>query len=216
MAEHWDSYWEKDENLDYWQKPADSVIGLTNSLKKPPVRDVLDLGCGIGRHALYFAQAGFKVTAVDSSAQALAVLRDQADRKRLDIDIRQDDYLQDLFPANSFDLVLSYNVIYHGYRETLIKAIDQVYSWLRPQGIFFFTGPTRQDAKYGNGEKVAPDTYRPLNSVTPGDIHYFMDENDISGFLARFQHFTKGVDEHYWDNQGVHQFSSYWQITAWK
>ncbi len=216
MTELWDSYWGDDANRGYWEKPAASVISLTHSIKNHPIRDVLDLGCGIGRHSIYLARAGFRVTAVDFSPQALDVLGKQADQQGLHINVLPGDYLQDIFPADSFDLVLAYNVIYHGYRETLIKAIDQVYNWLRPQGIFFFTGPTRQDAKYGNGEEAAPNTYRPLNSITPGDIHYFMDEIDIAVFLQRFDHFTRDVEEHYWDNQGVRQFSSYWQITAWK
>ena len=36
---------------------------------------LLDLGCGLGRHSLLFAQSGFKVTAVDISDDALSFLK---------------------------------------------------------------------------------------------------------------------------------------------
>jgi SAM-dependent methyltransferase len=43
----------------------------------PPGR-ALDLACGPGRHALYLARLGWRVTAVDSSAVAIGLLRAQS------------------------------------------------------------------------------------------------------------------------------------------
>jgi hypothetical protein len=48
------------------------------------------------------------------------------------------------------------------------------------------------------------------------NIHYFASEADLRDFLQRFEITSKNVDEHYWDNNGLRQFSSYWQITAIK
>ena len=120
------------------------------------------------------------------------------------------------FPAESFDIVLSYNVIYHGYREQFAQAIEHVRVLLKPAGLFFFTCPTRQDGKYGYGEQVAPHTFLCTRSITPGDIHYFADEADLDELLAGFRQLSREKDEHYWDNEGVQQFSSYWRILAEK
>ena len=51
-----------------------------------PGASVLDVACGHGRHARFFAQRGCKVTAVDRDAQALAVLRGIADTLKADIE----------------------------------------------------------------------------------------------------------------------------------
>lgn len=216
MNRSWDSYWEKGTGQQYWLNPDDSVIELARNLDKSRIRAVLDLGCGIGRHSLYLAEQGYRIIAVDSSSSALAVLREQAGRRSIRIEIIEGDYLQDLFPSESFDMVLSYNVIYHGTRDTFRDALHLVHKWLRPGGLFFFTCPTRRDGKYGNGEQVAPNAYKPLNSIHPGDIHYFADDADISDLLDKFTTISKKVYEHYWDNSGAEQFSSYWRILATK
>ena len=213
---NWNSHWKEESQRNYWQVPAAEIIRLRDSLDKQKIQDVLDLGCGIGRHAILFAESGFNVTAVDDSPKALDILRGKASEKQLTITCIEDSYTEDIFAENSFDLVIAYNVLYHGNREGFDRSVQLVYRYLKPEGLFFFTCPTRHDAKYGNGEEIAEHTYKPLNSVHPGDIHYFADEDDIACFLGDFTGYTIDREEHYWDNSGVRQFSSSWHILAKK
>jgi tellurite methyltransferase len=216
IESNWNSHWEEEAKTDFWQEPADEVRDLAINLDRSQIRDILDLGCGIGRHALLFAEFGFSVTAVDYSEKALAILRQKAAEKQIKVNTIRGSYSEDLFRGESFDLVLANNVLYHGYRESFKNAVHLVYKWLRPGGIFLFTCPTRQDAKYGSGEEMADHTFKPLNSVHPGDIHYFADENDVRDFLSEFTTFSQRVLEHYWDNKGARQFSSSRLVTARK
>ena len=87
---------------------------------------------------------------------------------------------------------------------------------LKPVGLFFFTCPTRRDGKYGYGEQEAPHTYRCTKSITPGDIHDFADEADLDELLIGFCQLSRQTGEGYWDNEGVRQFYSNWQIVAEK
>jgi len=64
---NWDSYWGEEKKLEYWQKPDESIIKLIKKYDPTKQTKVLDLGCGIGRHAIAFAQNGFDVVALDSS-----------------------------------------------------------------------------------------------------------------------------------------------------
>lgn len=212
----WEAYWGEESNIGYWLEPHKAVINLASRLDRTKVRDVLDLGCGAGRHAIYLAVAGYNVTVVDSSAEALKILGKQIVEKQVRIKVIDGDYREDIFPDDSFDFVLSYNVLYHGYRETFKGAIRLIHGWLRTGGRLFFTCPTRKDERYGSGEMMAPHTYRPTNSIHPGDIHYFADEEDISDFLIEFHDISVKIDEHYWNNKGTRQFSSYRQIEAVK
>jgi tellurite methyltransferase len=216
VSNTWDSYWEKESNRNYWLEPDAAVVSLVNNLNLAAVEKVLDLGCGLGRHSLYLTKAGFEVTAVDSSAEALSVLAKNASEGGYRINVIRGDYSQDLFVNECFDFVLAYNVLYHGFRDDFQKAISLIHQWLRPAGLLLFTCPTRRDERFGNGEQSAPNTYRPLNSVHPGDIHYFADEADIADFLRGFKDISKTVDEHYWNNNGKIQFNSYWQVFARK
>ena len=212
-AGSWDSYWDSESDRDYWLEPDQAVVSLVAKLDRSTVRDVLDLGCGLGRHALWFAQSGFNVTAVDVSDSAIAALRKRVGENTR-VRIVKGAYSEDLFSEGSFDLVLAWNVLYHGGRDDFRRAIRLTHKWLKRDGLLLFTCPTRQDAKYGNGEEVAPNAYRSLNSVHPGDVHYFADRSDILDFLVGFTVISEEVSEHYWDNQGKRQFSSYWRILA--
>jgi tellurite methyltransferase len=216
MENHWNSYWEKEDQWPYWLQPDQAVAALINSLDKSRVKDVLDLGCGLGRHTFLLAEAGFSVTAVDFSSHALSALRKSLTKNKYQIRIINGDFTQDLFPDSSFDFILSYNVLYHGYRWDFEAVLRRIRQWLRVEGTLFFTCPTHKDSKFGSGELVAPNTYKPLNSIHPGDMHFFASEADLRDLLQRFEITSKNVDEHYWDNNGLRQFSSYWQITAIK
>ena len=212
----WEAYWGDENHHHWWERPAPQVLKFIKSQSPEQKPNVLDLGCGLGRHAIAFAKAGFCVTATDASETAIAHLNEWAKKLNLSIRTKTCDFLDDIFPTESFDIVLSYNVIYHGYREHFAQAIEQVRTLLRPAGLFFFTCPTRQDGKYGYGEQVAPHTFLCTKSVTPGDIHYFADETDLDELLVGFRQLSREKDEHYWDNEGIQQFSSYWQILAEK
>ena len=49
----------------------------------------LDIGCGIGRHALALAAIGYRVTGIDGSDSGIAYAARDAERHGLDIDFRE-------------------------------------------------------------------------------------------------------------------------------
>jgi tellurite methyltransferase len=212
----WETYWSNQDNWDRWKKPAPEVLDFIRSLSPVGRPKVLDLGCGLGRHAIAFALAQFSVTATDSSSTAIRHLNEWADSLHLSIETQVCEVLVETLPSETFDVVLSYNVIYHGLREQFAQAIQQVGRLLKWKGIFFFTCPSRQDGKYGFGERVAPHTYRCTKSVTPGDVHYFADEEDLTELLVGFRTLACWKNEGYWDNRGGQQFYSNWHVRAEK
>jgi SAM-dependent methyltransferase len=212
----WEAYWAREDEHAWWERPDPDVLDLIRAQSPAARPHVLDLGCGLGRHAVAFAQAGYWVTATDVSSRAVEHVTRWARDLGLEVTTKQCDMLDQGFPPGSFDVVVSYNVLYHGHREQFAAAIAHVHELLKPGGIFFFTCPTRQDGKYGYGECVAPHTYLATRSVTPGDIHYFADEVDIDALLSGFRLVWRKREEGYWDNQGIQQFYSNWHVLAEK
>ena len=212
----WKTYWGGDDNLDYWKVPSAEVLDFIDSLSPDQQNRVLDLGCGLGRHAIAFALAGFSVTATDITKEAVDHLVRRADDLNLTIETKVCDMLDDSLVPESFDVVLSYNVIYHGSRELFGKAIHHVHRLLKPKGIFFFTCPSRADAKYRVGKWVAPHTWSSPNSVVPGDVHYFADEMDFNDFLTGYTIVRCWKAEGYFENRGKQQFFSNWHVLGEK
>jgi SAM-dependent methyltransferase len=73
---------------------------LRRQLPLPRFRRVLDVCCGVGRHAAPLAEAGYNVTGIDRDESVLAEARRRCPRGRfIQLDMRQLDRLTDRFDA---------------------------------------------------------------------------------------------------------------------
>jgi len=94
-----------------------------------PPGHALDLACGPGRHALYLARLGWRVTAVDSSAIAIRLLRAQS--AGLPVDVRQADLERGEFAIapNTYQLVCDFLYLQR-------DLFPQIRDGIHPGGIF--------------------------------------------------------------------------------
>lgn len=69
----------------FWQDPADDIYYFLRRWKKEGYSQILDLGCGIGRHSILFSENGFSVTGYDLSESGLNKLNLYAKDKGLQI-----------------------------------------------------------------------------------------------------------------------------------
>jgi ubiquinone/menaquinone biosynthesis C-methylase UbiE len=67
---------------------------------------VLDVGCGTGENALYFASEGFTVTGLDLASRAIEAAKRKAVERRLEVDFRTGNVLSLDFIESSFDNVV--------------------------------------------------------------------------------------------------------------
>ncbi len=86
-------------------------------------RTFLDVGTGTGRAALGLARRGGLVTAVDASAEMLAVAAARARAEGAAVDFREEDAHALTFPDRSFDAVVCLRVLMHtpDWRRTLAQ-----------------------------------------------------------------------------------------------
>jgi len=96
----------------------------------------LDLGCGTGAMSVRLAQLGVHVTAVDSSDAMLELAQQNiADAGVGDkITVKQHDARKEMFPAESFDIVLCHNLLeYMGDPEAVLRGAVRMIR--RPSGV---------------------------------------------------------------------------------
>jgi len=215
METSWNNKWESEANRAYWNEPDEYVVKFCSAHGIGPGDTVLDLGCGVGRHAIYLSKRGARVYAIDESEAAIAKLKESAASLDLDIKAEVCNYLT-AQPAQEFDCIIAFNVIYHGDFLHFSRSVFKCGDLLKSNGRLFFTCPSRDDAKYGSGNKVAEHTYESLNSIHSGDVHYFTDEPELRNLMCEFDNVKIETQEHYWDNNGTQQFASNFIVTARK
>ena len=103
-VEAWDERWATSEGRADWLVPHPAVAALLPVLKARGTQHVLDLGCGVGRHALLFAEHGFAVEAIDGAAAGLDFARHEAAARGLRLSLRQADADALPFADQSFDM----------------------------------------------------------------------------------------------------------------
>jgi 2-polyprenyl-3-methyl-5-hydroxy-6-metoxy-1,4-benzoquinol methylase len=73
--------WEEKYRSDDRGKEGAPTILLTEFADKITPGTAIDLACGAGRNALYLAEHGWRVTAIDGSQTAVEIVRDPAHRR---------------------------------------------------------------------------------------------------------------------------------------
>jgi SAM-dependent methyltransferase len=120
----WDRHYADSANLDFTPDPL-----LVNSAELLPPGRALDLACGPGRNALFLADLGWQVTAVDRSPVVIAILRQRANGRPIDIRCADLETGEFAIPPATFDLVAS--ILY--LERSLLPAIRE---GIRPGGVF--------------------------------------------------------------------------------
>ena len=117
---------------------------------------VLDVGCGAGRHALYFQKKGFDVLGIDSSPLAIRVCRERGLKKARVMRIED----VNKFKPDSFDTItmLGHNFGLFGDYKKAKKLLKQMYNITTPEALII--ADTRDASKTKNPDHL---NYQKLN-----------------------------------------------------
>lgn len=118
-----------------WHRPV-WIPPLTLAVEQIKNGRALDLGCGSGVYAVYLAQHGFNVTAIDYVPAALKMAQERANQMQVTINFIEADVLE-WKTDDKFDLVFDSGCL-HGIAQTQKRTQykQQVLKWLTPNGSF--------------------------------------------------------------------------------
>lgn len=142
--------WSKASKLDIWKEPSIESYYLLNRWKKQMKKDFLDLGCGIGRHTILFAQNGFNTYAFDLSEEAVNATKKWAEELNLNVDYKIGDMLNLPYEDNSFDCILCRNVISHTDTKGVERIIKEINRVLREDGECYLTLGSKSSPAFNN------------------------------------------------------------------
>jgi SAM-dependent methyltransferase len=107
---------------------------ISNALTAVPGSEILDVGCGYGRHAIELVQRGFNVTGLDLSLPLLIRAADEAQRRSLSVNFVHADMREMAF-EKQFDGAYSMLTSF-GYfdEETNLRVAERIGRALKPGG----------------------------------------------------------------------------------
>jgi len=130
QAAEWDARYSEREGAIWSGRPNGRLVAEVADLTPG---GALDVGCGEGADAIWLAQRGWTVTAVDISDVAIGRARQAAEQASVAVDWLCGDVLLTPFPGRSFDLVsMQYPALPKDAGEAAIRALLDT---VRPGGL---------------------------------------------------------------------------------
>jgi ubiquinone/menaquinone biosynthesis C-methylase UbiE len=134
VANWWDPLNEDDPHFREWMIAQQTeLLAVTG----PSGRTVLDAGCGRGRVAIQAALMGASVTAVDVSAEMLAIAEETARSVGARVDFQLADLHHLPFADATFDLVFHLEILLH--LEDPQRVLAEIGRVLKPHGMLVLT-----------------------------------------------------------------------------
>lgn len=156
----WDERYSQAEYV-YGKNPNDFLVAVVEQI---PQGRVLCLAEGEGRNAVYLAQQGCQVTAVDASAVGLEKARKLAAERSVEIETIVADLSDFSIQPNAWDAIVS--IFCHLPPIVRAKVHRQVVAGLRPRGVFVLEAYTPRQLDFKTGGPPQADLMMTLATLT--------------------------------------------------
>ncbi len=191
MSGYWDERFGAEGRI-WGDAPGATAALAEEAFRRAGARTVLVPGAGYGRNAELFSRAGYGVTGVEISGEALRLApvdstATYVQGSILDVDL----------PRGAFDAVYCFNVL-HLFRLASRRAfLEKCLGALKPGGMAFFVVFSDREPQFGRGSEVEEGTFE----SKPGRPVHFYTDAGLRAELAGWEILETGsLEEH--ENHG--------------
>ncbi len=192
-------YWEKNflsKSEMFGLKPSKAALSALQTFKKENIKEVAELGAGLGRDTIFFGKNNINIKALDYSPTAINEINKKVKKNNLSnkISTKIFDIRKKLpFKNMSIDACFSHMLYCMALTISDLKNLNkEVLRILKPGGFNIFTVRHLGDGDYKNGTHRGEDLYENDGFI----VHFFSKEkiNEISeGFkILEVESFEEG------------------------
>ena len=212
MGEKFDENYSMHNNF-FGEFPEEILVKHVGKINKGS--RVLDIGAGQGRHAIYLAEKGCIVDAVDSSESAIDILRNLRHRK---INFIQKDISGFQSSPNHYSAILLFGILQILHPKKIKELTDNTQLWLKSGGLVFVTAFGKNDKKYNdcreNWNEIAANSFESDDKR----IRTFLQPNEILTLFNGFKiiHHWEGLGKKHRHGDGPIEQHSMIELVAQK
>ena len=184
QSQHWESNFSSKPEM-FGFEPSYSAKNALEIFKKNNITNIIELGAGLGRDTIFFAQNGIYVHAIDYSLSATNIIKKRSKENNLDalIKIENHDIRKKLNCDNeNFQACYSHMLFCMALTNQDLKDLNQeILRVLKKDGFNIYTVRNHTDGDFKKGTHRGEDMYE-MNGFI---VHYFS-ENKIKNLLDGF------------------------------
>ena len=185
QSQHWEKNFSNKPEM-FGLKPSIAAVKSLKLFKKQNIKNIVELGAGLGRDTIYFAQNSIHVVALDYSNTAIQSIIKKSEKLKLTEFIKTKifDVRKKLpFDDNSIEVCFSHMLYCMAFSvEDLTNLNNEIYRILKPSGINIYTVRNIADGDYKNGIYRGVDLYE-----NDGFIIHFFSKNKINQLSKGFE-----------------------------
>jgi 2-polyprenyl-3-methyl-5-hydroxy-6-metoxy-1,4-benzoquinol methylase len=175
--------WSNNGALFFCPKPLEEVSTFMNWLRDNGIKagNILDVGCGAGRHSVLFAEQGYTVTGIDYSKIGIKHAKLLAAKRELNVDFICADFLNYRF-EKKFDVIIDSGCLHHCAKNTWTQYVSKIKETITENGKIFlceFSSATKRFI----GRQVDKIVYTDDNK----HFSYFFEVNELKTLFEGFK-----------------------------
>ena len=182
QSQHWDKNFSNKPEM-FGQEPSVAAVKSLNFFKG---KKIVELGAGLGRDTIFFAQNSIQVEALDYSQKAIEIINNKSKKLNLTqfiktkiFDVRKKLPFKDSSVQGCFSHMLYCMALSNYDLENLNNEILRI---LKPEGINIYTVRHTDDGDYKNGTHIGEDIYE-----NGGFIVHFFSRDKINQLSRGFE-----------------------------
>ena len=169
--------------------PSKAALSALKKLKEENIEEIVELGAGLGRDTIHFAENKIKVEALDYSSAAIKIIGKKVKEKNLSslvttkfFDVRhklpyKDNSIKGFYSHMLYCMALT--------NSNIEKLNNEILRVLKPGGINIYTVRHIDDGDYKKGIHRGDDMYE-----NNGFIVNFFSENKVKSLLKGFENIS--------------------------
>ena len=169
--------------------PSIAAIDALKKFKDENIKEIVELGAGLGRDTIFFAENKIKVEALDYSPTAIKIIEKKAKNNSFSklVSTKQFDVRGRLpYEDNSIKGVFSHMLYCMALTNSDIEKLNkEILRILRPGGINIYTVRHFNDGDYMKGIYIGEDMYE-----NDGFIINFFSEKKVNSLLKGFKNLS--------------------------